>query len=514
MKQCFGYVRVSTAKQGEGVSLDAQREAITQFSARNEITITKWFEEKETAAKSGRPVFNEMIRLLKRGRAAGVVMHKIDRSARNFADWAKVGDLADAGIDVHFATETLDFKSRGGRLSADIQAVIAADYIRNLREEIKKGIYGQLNRGIYPFRAPIGYLDQGGGKPKAPDPKRAPLIQKAFELYGSGNHSLRSLLVELEHLGLRNGHGRPVSKCGLETILGNPFYCGLIRIRKTGATYQGAHQPLVSVSLFETVQEIRAGKAGKKVTRHNHTYRSLFRCGYCNGLMTPELQKGHVYYRCQSPQCPTKCVREEALEAAIAKTLRCTKLSDEHAAWLSQQFEKWWKAREEADHSQHTTMQLGQVKARLERLTDAMLDRLIDADTFAARKEKLLLEQRRIEDSIKQAQAASNEPARVQRFLELVKSLAQTYILAKPDEKRQIVQIATSNRTVTGKNIAVEPANWLSQAQIAITGLIGAPYRPTSRTCPKMPERHLISLQAASDADAVACLNSTLEVTD
>ena len=28
MKTCFGYVRVSTAKQGEGVSLEAQQEAM------------------------------------------------------------------------------------------------------------------------------------------------------------------------------------------------------------------------------------------------------------------------------------------------------------------------------------------------------------------------------------------------------------------------------------------------------------------------------------------------------
>jgi site-specific DNA recombinase len=54
MKQCFGYVRVSTQKQGEGVSLEAQRAAIEQFADRNDIIISRWFEEKQTAAKRGR----------------------------------------------------------------------------------------------------------------------------------------------------------------------------------------------------------------------------------------------------------------------------------------------------------------------------------------------------------------------------------------------------------------------------------------------------------------------------
>ena len=153
MKQYFAYVRVSTAKQGEGVSLEAQQDAIAAYAAKHGLSVAEWFEEKETAAKCGRPVFNAMVKQLRAGKARGIIMHKIDRSARNFADWAKIGDLSDAGIDVHFATESLDFRSRGGRLSADIQAVIAADYIRNLREETLKGIRGRLKQGLYPFGA-------------------------------------------------------------------------------------------------------------------------------------------------------------------------------------------------------------------------------------------------------------------------------------------------------------------------------------------------------------------------
>jgi DNA invertase Pin-like site-specific DNA recombinase len=90
-----------------------------------------------------------MLKLLRQRKAEGVVMHKIDRSARNLKDWADLVDLADRGIEVQFANEGLDLNSRGGRLSADIQAVVASDYIRNLREEAKKGIYGRLKQGFH-----------------------------------------------------------------------------------------------------------------------------------------------------------------------------------------------------------------------------------------------------------------------------------------------------------------------------------------------------------------------------
>jgi len=96
-----------------------------------------------------------MLRLLKHGKAAGVVIHKIDRGARNLKDWADLAELIDIGVEVHFANESLDLNTRGGRLSADIQAVVAADFIRNLREETKKGFYGRLKQGLYPICAPI-----------------------------------------------------------------------------------------------------------------------------------------------------------------------------------------------------------------------------------------------------------------------------------------------------------------------------------------------------------------------
>jgi site-specific DNA recombinase len=122
MKTFFGYIRVSTARQGEhGVSLQEQRDAILRYCQLNGFAISEWFEERVTAAKRGRPIFGRMLKLLNRGKAEGIIVHKIDRSARNLRDWAELGELIDRGIEVHFANESLDLQSRGGRLSADIQ---------------------------------------------------------------------------------------------------------------------------------------------------------------------------------------------------------------------------------------------------------------------------------------------------------------------------------------------------------------------------------------------------------
>jgi site-specific DNA recombinase len=157
MKIYYAYIRVSTARQGvEGVSLQEQRASISEYAEQRGMKIAEWFEDQATAAKRGRPVFSKLVSTLKTKRTIGVIIHKIDRGARNFRDWADIAELMDRGIEVHFAHESIDLHSRSGRLSADILAVVASDYIRNLREETLKGINGRLKQGLYPFSAPLG----------------------------------------------------------------------------------------------------------------------------------------------------------------------------------------------------------------------------------------------------------------------------------------------------------------------------------------------------------------------
>lgn len=477
-------MRVSTAKQGEGVSLTAQKEAIMLYCEENEIEIVQWFEEKETAAKQGRPLFNLMIQTLKKGKVDGLVIHKIDRSARNFADWAKIGQLNDLGFDIHFATETLDFRSRGGRLSADIQAVIAADYIRNLREEAKKGIVGRLKQGFYPFKAPLGYVDNGGGKVKTPDPERAQMIKDMFDLYASGRHSLRTLRVEMMQRGLTNARGNHASKHLIETILSNPFYCGVVRIKTTGTTYEGAHEPLISISTFERVQAVKSGKAGKKVTRHNHLYRGLFKCGFCQTSMIPERQKGTVYYRCHTPGCPTKSVREDQIEQTVDKALRTLEADKAAVERVVLKVKEWVETKydQEADDSMLKN-RLTQVTDKIETLTDALIDRLIDKETYSDRRQKLLMEKRQIEEQAQEITNMQQAPDNVRKFLEHVKTLAELYDSASPLEKRELVLSTTSNRIVLKKNIAFKPSNWLHAVCDSLAAPYGEPTRPTSRSC-------------------------------
>jgi len=64
-KKYFSYVRVSTQRQGQfGTSLIEQKAPIERHAQKFNLSISKYFEERETAAKLGRPVFMEMLAAL------------------------------------------------------------------------------------------------------------------------------------------------------------------------------------------------------------------------------------------------------------------------------------------------------------------------------------------------------------------------------------------------------------------------------------------------------------------
>jgi len=462
MSGYIGYIRVSTVKQGtKGVSLQEQRDAILRYAERNQLSITIWLEEMVTAAKQGRPVFNQALKLLRSGKAQGIILHKLDRGARNLRDWAAVGELSDQGIDVHFVTESLDLQSRGGRLSADIQAVVAADYIRNLREETRKGFYGRLKQGLYPLRAPLGYVDQGKGNAKTIDPVMGPLVRKAFELYATARYSLETLGAELYRLGLRNQNGGPVTRNGISTLLNNTFYIGIIQIQKTSETFIGIHEPIIGKILFDRVQGVLNGKINARSQRHNFEFRRMLSCNNCKYSLIGERQKGIVYYRCHTKSCPQQPIREDVVGMEMAQFFQKFRFDEKEVAYFKAKILKLkatWETQQE-DETRNLNIKLGQIKDRLNRLTDAYLDQALDKMMFEERKKGLLIDQKATEANLANlARNGNATPTKLEKFLELAGNAGLSHVIALPEERRDMVNIFTSNRLVDGKKIDLKPS--------------------------------------------------------
>ena len=485
MNKYYAYMRVSTKKQGEGVSLTEQRSAIAAYAAQHSLSVVDWFEEKETAAHTGRPEFNRLVKQLRAGQAQGVILHKLDRGTRNYRDWADIGDLCDMGVDVRIAVESLDLRTRSGRLSADIHVVFAVDYIRNLRQEIKKGVDGCLKLGLYPLPAPVGYLNRGKGKPKEIDPVKGPLVRLAFEMYATGGYSLQTLLREMHTRGLRNTNGNAMSTTGMSWMLNNPFYAGVILMKRSKETFTGIHVPLISMALFQAVQRLLRLRVRRGPATLQHSYTKLIRCSSCRYHLVAEVQKRHTYYRCRSLTCKKVCVREEVISSMLADVCAPLTALGRGAGYVLIRAQEI--VRQDAAvvlaRRENLTLQSSALAQRLARLTDALLDGLIDQSTFTARKSEVIAKQAEVNSQLA-ALDRDHEliPQRLAAFLDLIQKPQAVFAGASTDDKRELVSILTANRLASPGNVEItlaEPfrtfANWSST-------LTGAPHRKTLRT--------------------------------
>jgi site-specific DNA recombinase len=510
MGNVFAYTRVSTVKQGEkGVSLQEQKDAILRYAQLHGLEIVRWFEERESAAKTGRPAFMQMLQLLRIKVAQGVVIHKIDRSARNLEDWVDVSKLADAGVAIHFANESVDLATVSGRLSADIQAVVASHYSRNLREEAKKGIYGRLKQGFYPFRAPIGYTDQGAAKLKLPDPVMAPLVQETFELYGAGKFPLMRLADHMYERGLRNRRGGPVTVKGISTILNNPFYIGIMRIKKNGQNFSGNHEPLVGRDLFERVQALLLGKTVDRVVQHSFLFSRLVRCASCHYSLIGERRKGHTYYRCHNrpfkspPVCPRTFIKEEQLENAVQSILEKLTLSqaeiDYFREWIAEYRLHAGAKRDE--EKRVATLRLEALRARKSRLTDLLLDGSVEQTVFNEKQKSLVWEESQLKQGVASLDAGSEDALKtIENTVGLAKNASLLYRQANLGKKRELLRIILSDLTASGENISAEltiPFRLIAEREKTS---YGGPYRGTCRTLGNLLSR-LYNYIAKADLD-------------
>jgi len=241
-------------------------------------------------------------------------------------------------------------------------------------------------------------------------------------------------------------------------MLNNPFYIGLIVHKKEGAVHKGIHEPLIGKALFDRVQAILTGKTQKQARRNVFRYRRMFRCAECGYSLIGELQKGHVYYRCHTKTCPLTGVREEVLEAAVAGAYATLKLSDAQRTALEAEVTAHLGECEESTKRVQETwkLQLASIQTRHDRLVDAFLEGSIGKETFEPRKKRLLMEERELEEKLSGGVDREQIATRLREILELASTASLSHEMGNCDERRELLEILTSNRCVSRENVVVE----------------------------------------------------------
>ena len=89
-RKCYIYIRVSTAMQVDGYSLEAQKERLIKFAEFQEMEVVREYCDAGKSGKSitGRPEFQRMLQDVSEERdgVAFILVFKLSRFGRNAAD--------------------------------------------------------------------------------------------------------------------------------------------------------------------------------------------------------------------------------------------------------------------------------------------------------------------------------------------------------------------------------------------------------------------------------------------
>lgn len=227
------YARKSSEdKKKQVASIEDQIAEMKKVAENLDLEIIKTFSESKSAKKpNNRDQFNKMVQELYKGNADGIICWKLDRLARNPMEGGIIKQMIQDKVITSIHTHGGEFKTGDNVLLMDMEFGIANQFVLDLSKNTKRGLQSKADKGQFPSRAPIGYLNDKHGlkgqKEILPDPDKFNAVRKLWDKALTGKYTIYRLSeIAYEEFGLTGYNGKPVSKNVVYNMLKNPFYYG------------------------------------------------------------------------------------------------------------------------------------------------------------------------------------------------------------------------------------------------------------------------------------------------
>lgn len=472
--------RVSTEEQEKGYSIDAQLHRLQEYCQRKELNTIQSFTVVESSTNGERKQFNQMLAYVKKQKECiAIVADKVDRVQRGFKEFPILDNLVKEGcIELHFNSEGYvihkDSVSQD-RFMWSIGVVLAQGYVDSLRDNVKRSIAQKLRSGEWISQAPIGYqhFTNQRGKPDIEiDPIRAPLVRQLFEKYSTGCYSISELVKFAKKIGLNNsrGHQGELTKSHLHKVLQEPFYYGVMRVKKTGEEYPHRYETVIAKSLFDKCQEVRIGK-GRPHARYGQKeflFRGILTCANTGKQCTAQKHKKKyqnggtaefTYVISYDATNYDKVVytREDDVNAQVEAALDTLRIKDEGKLKDVLSYIKNAHEDKEHHHIKHTSQlkkEHSELETKLDRLTEIRLEGELTKEEFSAQKKRLKDRQYEILELIHAHDATDDEfSKRLSYIIEVAAGALLEYRGSGMEQKRELLKFVFQNLNLKGKNL-------------------------------------------------------------
>jgi site-specific DNA recombinase len=328
------YTRISTDEENQPTSLHSQRERLQAFcKAQEGWRIVAHKQDQATGTKLDRPGLQAALDLARSGSIDMLLVYRVDRLSRKVRQLAQLTEELDAlDVVLKSATEPFDTGAAAGRMMLQMLAVFAEFEHATIVDRISAGIERRAKEGRwFGGRPPFGYTFSNEERVLVPDPVKAPVVRRVFDLYARkrlGTRTIAQQLREEDAPAPSAGWGHPA----VHWIINNPTYVGKIRWRDR--VFDGVHEPLVDEFTFAKAQAImdeRGEHAKRRGNASDFVLSGLLRCGKCGKAYIGMSANGnggrYHYYACSGRQkygpkaCDGERLPRERVEQAVIHQL-------------------------------------------------------------------------------------------------------------------------------------------------------------------------------------------------
>ncbi len=400
------YARKSTESEDRQIlSIDSQVRELKMLASREGLRVDRVLTESKSAKAPGRPVFNDLYKLIQNGELDGIVCWKLDRLARNPVDGGALIWAMEERKLKHLVTPQRSFSNTGNdKFWMQLEFGMAKKYVDDLSDNVKRGIRARLHQGWMSGLPPLGYLNDRNNRTIVKDPERFPLIRRMWDLMLTGNFTPPHILkLANEEWGLRTREfkrlgGAPPALSTIYKTFKHPFYYGMIR--HNGEYLKGAHEPMVTKAEFDRVQQLLGVETSPRPEKYDFAFTGLIRCGECGASITAEHKlnrQGHryVYYHCtrhkKNTLCKQKVIEVRKLEAQISAFLETITIHPDFSQWVINLTREIHAEEITKDKASFDSLnrRYAACKEELSALVDLRLRGLLNDDEYLGKKQEL-----------------------------------------------------------------------------------------------------------------------------
>jgi len=478
-RDAVAIVRVSTAKQGEGISPTVQEEEISKYCTERNLKIVKTVILEESAKDSeNREEYSKELKNILKSKIYHFVYYASDREARNMTDPETNTKLIKAGmITVHHVNDRRVYwkgSTANDFFIRNIYAARNANFCDNLSERVFASLEKKAQLGWYPnARPPLGYIGRRQinefGKESAkglsiivPDPNQdaIALVKREFELRALG-YSFREIRKRILDEGWKLPRSiKKYSEKSIDYRLKSKFYHGYFDFN--GVEYKGNHELIIPEDILRKVKRSFMPGADRVVPEKNSIFGGWIRCGHeaCNNVIIYDPKekflrasgetKVYHYYHCANSRGVHESLKglsisEEELWAAFEKGLPTIAIPEALATDILHAMMK--RDKEASTEKKKQTEQLKKSLSDLEKKEEFAYENFesgaIDLPMYRRQCERIKVERERISAALSTQEKifSATSYKDVSIALELCKNLK---ILWKGLEKKNRVKLLKS----------------------------------------------------------------------